>query len=68
LARKSCSLIEDDKNLFEETEEKPLIRSQSLRVAPPKRDFEILELKELNKLQSSVAELSLQLEKLDKRI
>jgi hypothetical protein len=68
LARKSCSLIEDDKNLFEETEEKPFIRSQSLRVAPPKRDFKISELKELHKLQSSVAELSLQLEKLDKRI
>jgi hypothetical protein len=54
--------------MFEETDEKSLIRSQSLRVAPPKRDFEISELKELNKLQSSVAELSLQLEKLDKRI
>jgi len=53
--------------LFEETE-KPLIRSQSLRVTPPKRDFEISEQKELSKLQNSVAELSLQLEKLDKRI
>jgi hypothetical protein len=68
LARKSCSLIEDDKNMFEETDKKPLIRSQSLRVAPPKRDFEISEQKELHKLQSSVAGLSLQLEKLDKRI
>jgi hypothetical protein len=54
--------------MFEETDENPLIRSQSLRVAPPKRDFEILELKELNKLQSSVADLSLQLKKLDKKI
>jgi hypothetical protein len=67
-ARNSCSLIEVDKNLFEETEERTLFRSQGLRVAPPKRDFEISEQKELHKLQSSVAGLSLQLEKLDKRI
>ena len=67
-ARNSCSLIEVDKNLFEETEERMLFKSQSLRITPPKRDFEISEQKELHKLQSSVAGLSLQLEKLDKRI
>jgi hypothetical protein len=54
--------------MFEETDEKLLNRSQSLRIAPPKRDFGISEQKELHKLQSSVAGLSLQLEKLDKRI
>jgi hypothetical protein len=54
--------------LFEETEERTLFKSQSLRITPPKRDFEISEQKELHKLQSSVAGLSLQLEKLDKRI
>jgi len=58
LARNSFSLIEAEKDLFEETE-KPLFRSQSLRVTPPKRDFEISEQKELSKLQSSVAGLSL---------
>jgi hypothetical protein len=67
-ARNSCSLIEVDENLFEETEERSLFRSQSLRITPPKREFEISEQKELHKLQSSVAGLSLQLEKLDKRI
>jgi hypothetical protein len=42
-------LIEAQKDLFEE---KSLFRSQSLKITPPKRDFEILEQKELSKLQS----------------
>ncbi|AES63651.1 viral movement protein [Medicago truncatula] len=60
--RNSFSLIEAEIDLFEETE-KPLFRSQSLRVMSPKRDFEISDQKELSKLQSSIAGLSLQLEK-----
>jgi hypothetical protein len=40
-AKNSCSLIEVDKNLFQETEERSLFRSQSLRVAPSKKDFEV---------------------------
>jgi len=42
LVRNSFSFIEVEKDLFEETE-KPLFKSQSLRVTPPKTYFEILE-------------------------
>jgi hypothetical protein len=66
-ARSSCSLIKAEENLFE-IEEKPLFRSQNLRIAPPKREFEISEQKEIQKLQSSVAGMSLQLEKLNRKI
>ncbi|XP_045807604.1 uncharacterized protein LOC123901488 [Trifolium pratense] len=62
LARKRCSLIKVDKDQFEETETKPLFKSQSFRLAPPKRDFEI------SKLQRSVEDLSLRLQIIDKKI
>jgi len=38
-------LIDAEKDMFEETE-KPLFRSQSLRITPLKRNFEISEQKE----------------------
>ncbi|XP_045831015.1 uncharacterized protein LOC123922332 [Trifolium pratense] len=68
LARNSCSLIEADRDLFEETEDKSLFRSKSLRITPPKRDFYISEQKELSKLHSSIEGLSLQVQNLDRKI